>query len=261
MANAIQLNKKTYFVITGASRGIGQAMAIENSSKMLPGSVVVLLARNIRDLESTKAQILQRNPDLQVDVYSVDLTQPSINEISKSLQISFDKSSKNFELAYIIHNVGTVGDVTKKAKELSNIELWRKYFDLNVFSVATLNSVFMDMFKETKKVIVNITSKCGIVPYESFTLYSSGKAAREMFFKVLALEETDVLVLNYSPGPIDTDMTVNVQANSCSPDIQNIFKGLREANTILTPIQTTKRFLDILQNGNYKSGDHVDFYD
>lgn len=261
MANAVQLNKKIYFVVTGASRGIGQAMAIENSSKMLPGSVVVLLARNVADLESTKAQILIRNPELQVDTYSVDLTEPRIEEVNQSLQISFDKSSKNFDFAYIIHNVGTIGDITKKAKDLKNIDLWRKYYDLNVFSVATLNSVFMEMFKETKKVIVNITSKCGIVPFESFALYSSGKAAREMFFKVLALEEKNVLVLNYSPGPIDTAMTVDVQANSCSPDIQNMFKGLRQANTILTPLQTTKRFLEILENGNYISGDHVDFYD
>lgn len=261
MTNAIQLNKKTYFVVTGASRGIGQSMAIENSSKMLPGSVVVLLARNGRDLESTKEQILLRNPQLQVDTYSVDLTQPSINEIKQSLRMSFDKSNENFELAYIVHNVGSVGDVTKKAKDLNSIEVWRKYYDLNVFSIATLNSVFMDMFKETKKVVVNITSKCGIVPFESFGLYSSGKAAREMFFKVLAAEEKDVLVLNYSPGPIDTDMTVDVQANSCSPDIQSMFKGLRDSKTILTPLQTTKRFLEILENGNYSSGDHVDFYD
>lgn len=261
MSNAVQLNKKIFFVVTGASRGIGQAMAIENSSKMLPGSVVILLARNSGDLESTKEQILQRNPHLLVDVYSIDLTQPSNNEINQSFQKSFDKSSKDFELAYIIHNVGSVGDVTKKAKDLNDIDVLRKYYDLNVFAIATLNSVFMKMFKETKKLIVNITSKCGVVPFESFALYSSGKAAREMFFRVLALEEKDVLVLNYAPGPIDTDMTVDVQANSCSPDIQNMFKGLRDAKTILTPLQTTKRFMAILENGNYKSGDHVDFYD
>lgn len=261
MTNAIQLNQKIFFVVTGASRGIGQAMAIENSSKMLPGSVVVLLARNGHDLESTKGQILLRNPQLQVDAYSVDLTEPSVDRLKDRLQCSFNKSNKDFDFAYIIHNVGSIGDVTKRAKDLNNIEMWRQYYDLNVFSVAALNSVFMEMFSETKKVIVNITSKCGIVPFESFTLYSSGKAAREMYFKVLALEEKNVLVLNYSPGPIDTEMTVDVQANSCSPDIQNMFRGLREAKTILTPLQTTKRFLQILENGNFNSGDHVDFYD
>ncbi|KAJ6633764.1 Sepiapterin reductase, partial [Pseudolycoriella hygida] len=218
------IDHETLAIDPGASRGIGQAMAIENSSQMLSGSVVVLLARSCRDLEKTKEQILSRNPSLQVDTYSLDLAEPSIDEIKQCLQLSLDKSSKNFELAYIIHNVGSIGD-------------------------------------ETKKVIVNITSKCGIVPFESFALYSSGKAAREMFFKVLALEEKDVLVLNYSPGPIDTDMTIDVQANSCSPDIQNMFKSLRDENTILTPLQTTKRFLEILGNGNYNSGDHVDYYD
>lgn len=261
MANAIQLNQKIFFVVTGASRGIGQALAIENSSKMLPGSVVVLLARNGQDLESTKEQILLRNPQLLVDTYSVDLSKPSIDDITAKLQTSFDKSDQNFELAYIIHNVGSIGDVTKRAKDLNDIELWRQYYDLNVFSIATLNSAFMKMFSATKTFVVNITSKCGVDPFESFALYCSGKAAREMFFKVLATEEKNVLVLNYSPGPVDTEMTIDVQANSCSPDIQNMFRGLRDAKTILTPLQTTKRFLEIVEKGDYNSGDHVDFYD
>lgn len=261
MSNVVELNQKVFFVVTGASRGIGQTMAVENSSRMLPGSVVVLLARNGSDLQATKEQILLRNEHLQVDCYSIDLTSPTIGELTEKLQSSFDKSSKIFDLAYIIHNVGSIGDITKKATDLNSIQLWRNYYDLNVFSVATLNAAFMKLFDGTKKFVVNMTSKCGVEPFESFALYSSGKAAREMFFRVLALEEKSVLVLNYAPGPVDTEMTVAVQANSCSTDIRSMFKGLRDDRTMLTPAQTTKRFLEILQSGNFNSGDHVDYYD
>ena len=39
----------------------------------------------------------------------------------------------------------------------------------------------------------------------------SGKAARDMFFKVLAAEEKDISVLNYAPGPLDTHMFHSLQ--------------------------------------------------
>lgn len=36
--------------------------------------------------------------------------------------------------------------------------------------------------------------------------YSVGKAAREAFFRALAVEENNLRILNYSPGPVQTDM-------------------------------------------------------
>lgn len=44
---------------------------------------------------------------------------------------------------------------------------------------------------------------------KSWSLYCSAKAARDMLFKVLALEEAGtVQVLNYAPGPLDNKMQV-----------------------------------------------------
>ena len=109
--------------------------------------------------------------------------------------------------------------------------------------------------------VINITSKCGQVPFPSFTFYGSGKAAREMYFKVLALEEPEMIVLNYSPGPVETDMTVDVQGRSCSSVVQNYFKGIRDDSSILSTEQTTEKFLHVLEGGKFESGDHVDYYD
>jgi len=47
---------------------------------------------------------------------------------------------------------------------------------------------------------VNISSLCALQPFRSWALYCSGKAARDMMFRVLAAEEPDVRVLNYAPG-------------------------------------------------------------
>lgn len=262
MANAIDLvDKLAYVVITGASRGIGRTMAIECSRNLKAGSVVVLLARNLEGLEGTKAEILKNNSDLVVIAKSMDLTKPSLDEMNEIILTSFD-ALLNFDLALIIHNVGTLGDIKKWAKNIADYNDLHSYFDVNVNTPTIFNNCLLQVIPSTtKKLIVNITSKAATHPFKSFGFYCMGKAAREMYFRVLAEEEKDILILNYSPGPVETDMTVYAQSDSVSNETSGMFKNLRDEGTILTAEQTTKRFLEVIAKGNYKSGDHVDYYD
>lgn len=258
MTNSMNLNQVCYFLVTGASRGIGQKMAIECSKKFKAGSVVVLLARSETGLQTTKSLILAENSEISVITHSIDLSSPSKEELNEI--ISKSKNSLNFDLAFIIHNFGTTGDLSKTASMMNDMAEWHSYFSANVFSVAALNVEFMKHFPKTKKFIVNITSKMALTSAGSMTLYCSGKAAREMYFCVLADEQPEVLVMNYSPGPVETDMSANVQATTSDPSVKEFFEGIRANNTILTTGQTTAKFIEILEKGEYKSGDHVGYY-
>ena len=95
-------------------------------------------------------------------------------------------SMKKFDEVVIVHNVGSIGNVGQTTTDMTDFDVWRKYYDLNVFSPAVLNGVFTEIFKEKdiKKHVINITSLCGIQPMKSLGYYCSGKAAREMYFKV-----------------------------------------------------------------------------
>ncbi|KFB48178.1 AGAP008000-PA-like protein [Anopheles sinensis] len=265
---AVNFEQVTYFLVTGASRGIGAKMAIETARKFKPGSIVVLLARSASGLEQTRSDILSVNPHVTVVTSSVDLATASKELLNQILDKSIGKTSLDqFQLACVIHNVGTIGNVERKAVELDDHAEWQDYFGTNVFTVAVLNSCFLRKFSGTgegcKKLVVNITSKACLAPFQSMTYYCAGKAAREMYFRVLAEEEAEagVTVLNYSPGPVETEMTVDIQSRSNAPAIREYFKNLRDTTTILTTEQTTAKFLHILQNGLFKSGDHVDYYD
>uniref|UniRef100_A0A240PK77 Sepiapterin reductase n=1 Tax=Anopheles epiroticus TaxID=199890 RepID=A0A240PK77_9DIPT len=262
---AVNLEQVAYFLVTGASRGIGAKMAIETARKFKPGSVVVLLARSASGLESTRAEILAVNPHVTVVTSSVDLATASKELLNEILEKSLGKQpTDRFGLACVIHNVGTVGNIERKAIDMDDRAEWEQYFGMNVFTVAVLNSCFLRKFQSVPvKLVVNITSKACLVPFQSMTYYCAGKAARELYFRVLAEEEATagITVLNYSPGPVDTEMTVELQANSNASDIRDYFKNLRDTTTILTTDQTTAKFLHILQNGLFKSGDHVDYYD
>lgn len=54
-------------------------------------------------------------------------------------------------------------------------------------------------------------------------VYILGKAARDMFFRVLALEYPDIRVLNYAPGPCDTDMQKKCREETGDPEVKNMF--------------------------------------
>lgn len=262
MANALDLNNKlVYFMVTGASRGIGKAMAIETSKNFKSGSVVVLLARSLPGLEDTKTQILTQNPELNVIIKSIDLTKATVGEYDDIISTSIDSSVK-FDLAMFIHNVGTLGDVSKWSVDIQDYLELEQYFSTNVFGPTILNNrLIRALPSDVKKFVVNITSKAGLSPFKSFTFYCMGKAAREMYFKCLAEEFPDLLVLNYSPGPVESEMTVYAQNSSVSGEIAGMFKTLREQKTILTTEMTTMKFLEVIRAGKYKSGDHVDYYD
>lgn len=174
------------------------------------------------------------------------------------------ETATGFEQAVIVHNVGTTGDVSKRAKHCNDIQEWQDNFTCNVFSVILLNNIFLEMFAATKRFVINITSKCGIAPFEGMAFYGPNKAAREMFFRNLAEEERsdkNLQILNYAPGPVDTDMLSSVAERTISDGMRQFVKDGKQSGAVLTTDQTTKRLIGILEAGTYESGAHIDYFD
>jgi sepiapterin reductase len=259
--------QKTYCLITGASKGIGREFAVEFSRKFAANSVLVLLARSELGLVETRNLVTNANADVEVKIYPTDLSKPDPELFFSMIQTSLRESECNpgdFDLSLIIHNAGSVGDVSDGISDMCSTEKWQEYFSLNLFSVACLNSQFLKVFPEgsvKQRTIVNVTSLCAIKPFKSMGYYCTGKASREMFFRVLAEENPTINVLNYAPGPVDTDMVSEVMRNTGDADIKSMFENLKKTGTILTADQTTRRIIEILENGKFESGQHVDYYD
>lgn len=92
-----------------------------------------------------------------------------------------------FDRVVIVHNVGTIGDVSKFLNEMVEVDEWKQFYSVNFFLPAVLNAVIMNLFNNstnTKKVVINITSIYGIQANAACGFYCSVKAAREMYFKV-----------------------------------------------------------------------------
>ncbi|CAG9857978.1 unnamed protein product [Phyllotreta striolata] len=258
----IDYTKKTIVFVTGASRGIGRSIALEISRKLDQQSIIVLMARSESGLTETKAQIAEVDKTITVQTYRTDFLNPrteTFEDVFNRVLNSAD--TKDIQNAIIFHNAGHVGTV-KKSTDLSDLVAWREHFDVNLFSLALLNSVFMKRMRPIaqKLCVVNISSLAGRVPVTNLAMYGSGKAARDLFFKVLSIEEPDVVVLNYSPGPVDTDMFDMVLKTAQSEDLKKNFEEVKKTTVLLPPV-TVNKMLDLLEKGEFKNGDTVDYYD
>nr|XP_012226555.1 PREDICTED: sepiapterin reductase [Linepithema humile] len=254
------LSGKVFLLITGASRGIGRQIATTFGSLLQEGSHILLLARNINSLQEIAKNIPSK---VTVHTVSMDLSKASKSDFEGVILESLKGTTcEAFDRVVVVHNVGTMG-TSKLANKLSDVNDWKEVYDINFFVPVILNTVIMNMFDSTntKKVIINITSLYAIKGEIGYSQYCSAKAAREMYFKVFALENPDVNVLSYAPGPVDTDMFVMACEKAVDSDVKKIFNNLRETNTVLTTEQTVNRLIQVLREHKYKSADHVDYYE
>ena len=121
-----------------------------------------------------------------------------------------------------------------------------------------------------KTIIVNVSSLAAIQPFESWGVYCAGKAARDMFYKVLAKEieikfpEYPVSILNYAPGPLDTNMQKEIRENpGVDKNTQEYFQQLKANDQLIDPMTSAMKLVSYLNQSPipFKNGDHVDFFD
>ena len=160
-----------------------------------------------------------------------------------------------------------------------------RYMLLNLYSVTCLTSVFLSKFNSDtdEKCIVNITSLLGIEPYKSVGYYCVGKASREMYFRVLALENPALNILSYSPGkkiimkiylflikwnhlhfilgPVLTDMYTNISLNAKDEIVREQFTSGQQKQYIVKVEDTCQKLVNTLAMRSYKTGGRVDYYD
>jgi len=258
---------KTLLLVTGASRGLGRAWAKSLSAKLPDGSVVVLTARTAKGLEET-CSLIQRE-GIEVRLCELDHGQADVGRYRGLVE---GLGRLEFESVVLVHNAGSTGKMMSVSK-YDNPDEVTSYLTLNYTSPAVLNSVVLQNFESSKvknMTVINISSLCGIQAFPTLGHYCSVKAARDMFFKVLAAEEgakdrkdgNTFKVLNYAPGPIDTDMVKGmIDDPGADPTVKDGFKKLYADTAILQPDQTAEKLVKILDQNSFESGQHVDYYD
>lgn len=183
-------------VITGGTRGIGKAIALE----MVRNGVNVVLNYTNNDIEAEKTL----NEIKEKGGYGI-LVKASVGEL-KGCETIINTAVESFgKIDFLINNaaiseVGLFMDVTDEG--LNNI------LDINLKGVLNCSKIAMTHLIESKGAIVNISSIWGNVGASCEVLYSTTKGAINLFTKSLAKEMamSGVRVNAVAPGVINTDM-------------------------------------------------------
>ncbi|XP_026823307.1 sepiapterin reductase-like [Rhopalosiphum maidis] len=253
-------NRRTCVILTGASKGIGQCLAVEIGKLLVPESTIILTARDTNGLEKTKKMINKENSDILIECYSVDFYNSDATMFEKIVE---PIDSTKYELFLLIHNAGSIGNLNHLAADMNDPDEWNKYMMLNLYSVTCLTSVFLSKLNSNtaEKCIVNMTSLLAIEPYKSVGYYCVGKASREMFFRVLALENPTLNVLSYSPGPVLTDMYTYMSLNSKDKELREQLTSKQQKQYIVKVEDACQKLVNILAIKSYKTGSRIDYYD
>ena len=190
------LNEKVA-IVTGASRGIGQAIAYE-LGKM--GATVVGTATSDKGAEAISAFFAENDiagKGMKLDVSS----QESVDEVTKAINDEFGTPT------VLVNNAGITRDnLLMRMKE----DEWQDIMDTNLTSVFRMSkAVLRGMMKAKTGRIINIASVVGATGNPGQTNYSAAKAGMVGFTKSMAREvgSRGITVNAVAPGFIDTDMT------------------------------------------------------
>lgn len=252
-------------IVTGASRGFGRTISRGLSRLVKPGSVLVLVARSGGDLRALQAELVESEAGragLQVRCVEADL---QLTEgLESVVKASQEVASDLIEHVLLFNNAGSLGDVSRYTKTFTNMDEVNSYLSLNVSSFLCLTAQVLQAFPKRpglRRTVVNISSLCAVKPFCSWVLYCTGKAARDMMFKVLAEEEPDLRVLSYAPGPVDTEMQVEARSKTADVLVKKLFTDLFAQGELLTCEESCAKLMKLLLEDSYTSGAHMDFYE
>lgn len=185
-------------VITGASSGLGQALATEFAARF-PGSVMLLLARRT-DRLTVLADAL---PDVRVLCASVDVT-----DHERLSTVCQDFVATHGAPDIVIANAGiSVGTLTDMPEDR---DVFARIMAVNVQGVFDSFAPFLSAMKAAGRgTLVGIASVAGVRGLPGSGAYSASKAAVAVYLESLRLEMKPfgLSVVTISPGFIDTEMT------------------------------------------------------
>ena len=205
-------------LVTGASKGIGQACAEALAEE---GCDVVLVSRTAADLDKVRAKIAAEH-NVAVRYYALDLSD------SKNV----DKlAAECADIDLLVNNAGAIpgGNIAEIDEKR-----WREAWDLKVFGYINMTRRFYALMAERKKgVIVNILGAAGENPDFNYIAGSSGNASLMAFTRAMGgtAPRDGLRVVGINPGPVMTERLITLTRHRAQTQLgdperwQELMKG------------------------------------
>ena len=186
--------------VTGASRGIGRAVALELASR---GFDVVATMRDATAGAGLAAEAQALGGRLRVEV--LDVTRPDTIRLPDGLRVLVNNAAVEREHLPV---------------EETPLELWREMFETNLFGLVEVTRRAIPLMRETGAgVICNMGSSSVLAPVPFYAAYRASKAAVSALSETLRAElaPQGIRVVEIMPGPVDSDMLRHSQETMVTP--------------------------------------------
>jgi NAD(P)-dependent dehydrogenase (short-subunit alcohol dehydrogenase family) len=178
-------------IVTGASRGLGLALARELARR---GHRLVVDARGAKALEAARAELAELT---EVVALPGDVADP------RHRQALVAAAGSRVDL--LVNNASLLGPSPQPRLANYPLDVLARVYEVNVLAPLALVQLVLPLLPPGGR-IVNVTSDAAVEGFESWGGYGSSKAALEQLGKVLAAEHPELLVFTVDPGDMQTQM-------------------------------------------------------
>ncbi|BFT74830.1 (S)-benzoin forming benzil reductase [Paenibacillus sp. P36] len=240
-----------YFIITGTSRGLGEAMAFKLIS---PEHHLICISRTKND------DLIAASSHL--DYYEYDLQ--NVNQIEALMEQVFQKIDlTDADGVYLINNAAIISPFSRI--EQANSQDLMDNLHINLLAPIVLTSSFIRLTQHLplEKRILNISSASAKQLLPGMSAYSAAKAGLDAFSSCVGLEQgadsAAVKIVSVYPGMVDTSLQEQARNTSnealATPDI---FKMVKDRGMLISPNTTADKLIGLLLGHSFHQGTVVE---
>ena len=188
------MNVEPVTIVTGASRGLGAAIARQLG---MAGGAVALVSRSLDDLKRSAAAV--KDCGVACLAIPADVSDPD------ACRRAVEQTVRQFgRLDALVNNAGIVTplEVVGNTTALQ----WRRNVEVNLLGPVYMTMAALASLRNSRGRVVNVSSGAAARIIHAASAYCASKAGLNQFTRVLAAEESQITAIAVRPGVVDTQM-------------------------------------------------------
>ena len=226
--------KDKVVIITGASSGIGKALAVEFSKN---GSHLVLAARSLDKLQEVSTECIKYGVQTLIVQTDVSIESDCENMIQKTIE-------KFGKIDFLVNNAG----VSMRAlfKDV-NINVLKKLMDVNFWGTVYCTKFAYPYLLQSKGTLIGIVSVAAFKGLPARTGYSASKFAMFGFLETIRIEnvKTGLKVITVAPGFTES----NIRNTALTKDGSTQKESPRNEKNMMKAEVVAKKTIKAIKNG------------